>query len=1311
MAPPPPPPPPGAPTPPPLPGASQGFKIVPGLGDALHEAMRKISGVEEIAPAAEGVASDSIRQTSTPTGKDRPKSRYGAQVPGKPKISRPMMSEMEGLLAKRRDKVDKESYICEGPDPVPAPEPVSLPPSGARKPSTTSMDSGRGASLEPGQQRQMSLEPGGGYARVSVDRERKEELKMAKAVRQSSAKMLGRTSPNVFTPSPSPVTVRLDDTSPPLANQPPPSPVVMRYWKQCSSTADSGYFGEDGLDSEEIVKDANGDIIPPWKLEAIEGEENEFPSIATKIKQMEEEAKRPLAMYEVPDVKSKMNTGAPAAKWMEARGKLQLQLDTLITKTTKKIAKYGTVHARDKDDFTKDTSSENEFFDANDKVTRPPSPKEVVEVDKKVKTLIKTVANEIQKSFSMKSIHADEDEESDTEVGLEDDKESDEEKKLREEKERKDNAKNMMLEIKRRQRHIDVEAPILDFELKEPTPEPVPEDSELEDADHLSGELNFSAAKSKMDIRRKTSTERRLPASVLAKRKASEIAKTPKIDASTSTESPFTEIELIVAEKLRRKELFSDKVIQTQWDISNAEYELSRLSDNEKANLLTKQISKMKHNHVNKMLKALDTDVLDISLPLLIPFLSLQARMCLGVNLFKNRFAASNSEDKNKMVKETFIDTMIKDITDIALLQEVIERSQEKLLLLSAEDEKRFAEKLRKQRLVNIENDSFELGSSSLRRSSTPIIANSPRRSETPNIVHSPRRSETPSIEHYSRRSATPREVSPEIVVFPKTATVNSRDKSLSPVAKTDTESNSVEGDIVPEEVVDTSDNENGETVDNVVSEEKKRDDEGCPSSESDDDKEEDKSKDPKDEESDEGLGKSDDNATKVEEEPPKEKQIKQKIMNILQDAKAMDQKRSIRNFGRTFEFQGVKEQLRPVLPNDRRPQKAKRMDAMWMDVTAAKQVNSAPAVPTLEELKARKNAAKIVPSSAPAVPTLEELKARKNAAKIVPSQEEVTNKQKSTVSSVPWTRRGNAQPVSKEVLAAQKEVEEFESCRKVLQEKTKNETTVIKNTRTIQSVKKDEIVTVCKTAITEESKNNVVIESNRDTSKDITCDRVVVEETETSEVTKVNNMKDESLSNATPKECVSPVCITNTDSAVSLGENAEDKEENICSKKVSEINKTTKESSTTSSVSSDSDSDVEWEMSEEEEAPKIKEKTPDTVPVKEKTPEKCPTPPVISTEPVIPAKEISSLMFSPVVRRRGVVDVAAGNSVSVSASIRLPPPPSFRPPPPPMSPPVPVSKVKEIENKKLLVLKNDETSSEEEDESEWEYETESEEE
>jgi len=78
-------------------------------------------------------------------------------------------------------------------------------------------------------------------------------------------------------------------------------------------------------------------------------------------------------------------------------------------------------------------------------------------------------------------------------------------------------------------------------------------------------------------------------------------------------------------------------------------------------------------------------------------------------------------------------DTMLKDITDIALLQEVIERSQEKLQILAAEDEKRFAEKMRKQ-MVNIENDSFELGSSPPMRAASPIMAKSPTpvRSATP---------------------------------------------------------------------------------------------------------------------------------------------------------------------------------------------------------------------------------------------------------------------------------------------------------------------------------------------------------------------------------------------------------------------------------------------------------------------------------------------------------------------------------------------------------------------------------------------------
>merc|ERR1719369_587736 len=129
----------------------------------------------------------------------------------------------------------------------------------------------------------------------------------------------------------------------------------------------------------------------------------------------------------------------------------------------------------------------------------------------------------------------------------------------------------------------------------------------------------------------------------------------------------------------------------------------------------------MKSTHVNKLLKSIDSGVLDISLPLLIPFLSLQVRMSLGVDLFKGRFRAAGPEDKNKMAKETFVDTMIKDITDIALLQEVIDRSQEKLLILSAEDERRFAEKMRQSKLINVENDSFEIGSATPDRAVTPV--------------------------------------------------------------------------------------------------------------------------------------------------------------------------------------------------------------------------------------------------------------------------------------------------------------------------------------------------------------------------------------------------------------------------------------------------------------------------------------------------------------------------------------------------------------------------------------------------------------
>merc|ERR1712083_245252 len=79
--------------------------------------------------------------------------------------------------------------------------------------------------------------------------------------------------------------------------------------------------------------------------EALEGEITEFPSIRDKIANMEDAGKS-VGQFFVPDVKSKMRQGPPpAAGWMEARSKLQTQLDSLIAKTSAKMTKYGTVHA------------------------------------------------------------------------------------------------------------------------------------------------------------------------------------------------------------------------------------------------------------------------------------------------------------------------------------------------------------------------------------------------------------------------------------------------------------------------------------------------------------------------------------------------------------------------------------------------------------------------------------------------------------------------------------------------------------------------------------------------------------------------------------------------------------------------------------------------------------------------------------------------------------------------------------------------------------------------------------------------------
>merc|ERR1712226_408438 len=301
--------------------------------------------------------------------------------------------------------------------------------------------------------------------------------------------------------------------------------------------------------------------------------------------------------------------------------------------------------------------------------------------------------------------------------------------------------------------------------------------------------------------------------------------------------------------------------------------------------------------------------------------------------------------------------------------------------------------------------------------------------------------------------------------------------------------------------------------------------------------------------------------------------------------------------------------------------------------------------------------------------------------------------------SNVPWTRKGNAQPVKKEILAEEKEVKEFESCRKTLKDNVKIESGE-KNTRNIQAVKKNETAA----PVEKECNEKVEIEPSKTCEKEKSVDKEEKTQIHAVEVKEIKKESSEKVLDTAPTEKTS----CNAESAKTEAEKTEVKVKESDSKvKVSEVETAAlprRSVSPSNNCANESSSEVEWGMSDDEDNCKA------TSPVKERSPvtEK----PLSKPEPVI-AKEIPSLLLmSPMVRRRGETVSENSNCVSVSASIRLPPPPSFRPPPPPVSPPVPASKVKDLEkiNGKIIDVKRDETSSEEEEEeSEWEYESESE--
>merc|ERR1711953_696819 len=351
-------------------------------------------------------------------------------------------------------------------------------------------------------------------------------------------------------------------------------------------------------------------------------------------------------------------------------------------------------------------------------------------------------------------------------------------------------------------------------------------------------------------------------------------------------------------------------------------------------------------------LKQLESGILDISVPMLLPFLSLQVKLDLGRNIFKSL----EPQSKVKVVKENFISDMINDITDIALLQEVIDRTQEKINLLCPP-----VLSVMPGDYYSIENDSYDL----------------PSHHATPRSLESPARGTTGLTEVLSHLEKLMKEGSraqqENAELQREEVPANSSQPSSSKLEEEKSSDETDEG-LPGSECYISSEEEKEDLIVKekvVIISEKKQEikKDSSPVKEKLDSKE--------------SLAATGSDISPVS--PPKENNetvIKHKLRNILQNCKTNEETRPVRNFGRNFEFQNV--QLKPVLPNDKRPAKARRMDDMWMNSISSKQK-----WPCNNELSAPKP-------------------------------------------KVPWTRNKNTQPQKKE---ENTDVKEFEKCHKNLKD------------------------------------------------------------------------------------------------------------------------------------------------------------------------------------------------------------------------------------------------------------------------------------
>ena len=610
---------------------------------------------------------------------------------------------------------------------------------------------------------------------------------------------------------------------------------------------------------------------------------------------------------------------------MEARLKLQAQLDTLLTRTSAKMAVY--TSERRSEEKTKEAEEVTEDLEVN-KSKEDFYP----EVDNDVKSLIKSVANEIQKSFSRKNLNVNEEDENE-------ESETEDENEAVENGETSNNADNDKPEFNEETNQT--------VTLLEPTVEaPI-------DFDSVPVVLDISMHREKLKIVRKSSQERRLPAGIIAKKKA--------------------------AEKLKDLIKISETVTDKNSDMGYLTgMNDPETTDEEKADLLAKEMSKLEHSQVLQILQSVEKGILEFSIPMLIPFLSLQVKLSLSKNIY-NELDTSN---KTELVKESIIDSLVNDITDIAILQEVIDRSQAKLNTLK--DDEHMKESFTQSEIHEMKDAMTSTETDESRCKNSCCILNNALK---------------PLIK------AKDEDDKPD-----KTKKDFTEEDSIIETLKTD----------VIESII-TKEPETPKIIDDLGSlkEENKEDNSQEPSKYNDSDKSDDSGVDSEESHREEKISKS-----------KSEKDIKNAIMGILNDVKAQENSRTVRNYGRTFEYQPPK--ITTVIPNDRRPPKAKKMDAMWNKSIAAKQINY-----------------NGIPSPKPAA-------------------------------KVPWTMKGTASHVKKDSILYDKEVEEFEKCRTALKDnKTmpgKGAAIKFPEARKVEEVKTTDSI----------EKQNVVIKKIRDSPCDV---------------------------------------------------------------------------------------------------------------------------------------------------------------------------------------------------------------------------------